>query len=65
VIVPLAAPLNRSGTLREHGRLTSRLAGIFSDMIHPESWTLSQSWYVGTTFGAPDHRVVLIEGRQP
>jgi predicted P-loop ATPase len=62
VIAPLQQPLSRSGTLREHGKLTSWLAGIFPDAIHPESWTLSQSWYVGTIDSAPDHRVAMLDG---
>ena len=62
VIAPLQQPLSRSGTLREQARLISWLGGVFADSISTESWTLSQSWYVGTIDGAPDHRVALLDG---
>jgi hypothetical protein len=58
-IAPLATPLNRH-TIGEFPKLASRLAGIFPEPLDAASWRASQSWYVGTVDGAPDHGVVLL-----
>ena len=58
----LAQPLHKDHSLAEHAKLTARLSGIFPDIISAESWTKSQSWFIGTVAGAPDHRIELIDG---
>lgn len=66
VIAPLSDPLNRARAngaglaLADHPTLVSRLAGIFPDGFGPESWALSQSWYLGSVNGAAHHGTLAI-----
>jgi hypothetical protein len=68
IIAPLSDPLHHARTngaglgLADYPMLISRLAGIFpTDTLAPESWVLSQSWFMGSIAGALDHGVLLIE----
>jgi putative DNA primase/helicase len=65
-ILPLTQPLTvRNTTTRalsaHYGQLVSRVAGILPDAPGAESWTLSQSWYLGGLADNPDHGVLLLE----
>jgi P4 family phage/plasmid primase-like protien len=68
VIVPLTDPLcqgrtNAQGlTLDDYPKLISRLAGVLPANLAPESWTLSQSWYLGTVTAAADHGLLATDG---
>jgi hypothetical protein len=68
VIAPLSDPLHRNRanaaglTLADYPKLVSRLAGIFADNLAAESWTIAQSWYLGSSDSAIDHELVLLEG---
>ena len=68
VIAPLSDPLHRNRTnaadltLADYAKLVSRLAGVLPDNLAAESWTVSQSWYLGYSDIATDHKVVLLEG---
>jgi hypothetical protein len=70
VIAPLSDPLHRNRanaaglTLTDYPKLVSRLAGIFPDNLAAESWTVAQSWYLGTSDSATGHELLLLEGRQ-
>jgi hypothetical protein len=67
VVTPLADPLHRDRanaaglTLADYPRLVSRLAGIFPENLAAESWTLSQSWYLGACDSAADHELLTAE----
>jgi hypothetical protein len=69
-ILPISDPLhharlNAAGlNLADYGKLISRAAGIFPEPVAAESWTLSQSWYLGTVDGACDHGTFTVEGNQ-
>jgi hypothetical protein len=43
--------------------LVSRLNGLCGGILARESWTLSQSFYIGAIANAPDHRAELVEGQ--
>jgi hypothetical protein len=69
IITPLSDPLHRNRpnaaglTLADYPKLVSRPAGIFPvDPFSQESWTLSQSWYIGGLDDARDHGILLLEG---
>lgn len=42
--------------------LVGRLNGLFQGVFARESWTLSQSYYLGSVAKNPSHRVEIIEG---
>jgi hypothetical protein len=70
VVAPLSDPLHRNRanaaglTLSDYQKLVSRLAGIFPDNLAAESWTIAQSWYLGSSDSATDHQLIMLEGRR-
>jgi hypothetical protein len=58
ILLPFSTPLRPE--VRE--RMASRVAGIIPDDLAPESWTLSQAYYIGRIADAPSHRVLEVEG---
>jgi hypothetical protein len=55
-------PLSKPIPPEQRDRYMARLNGVFSGIIAPESWTLSQSYYFGSVDHNQDHRVEQIEG---
>ncbi len=58
LFLPLSTPIKPAE--REH--MVDRLAGILPDQLAPESWTQSQSYYIGRVGDAPQHRVIEVDG---
>jgi hypothetical protein len=58
------SPLSRTAQPKERNRLVSRIAGALPSTIEfaGESWTLSQSYFVGHAQDASDFEVVPVDG---
>ena len=59
------APFSQPIEPIEREQMVARLAGAFADIgctFAGESYTLSQSFYIGAIDGSPYHRVLLIDG---
>jgi len=60
ILAPTSEELKPEMRIRLVARLNGRLDGILGK--HPESFTLSQSFYYGSVNGNPDHRVEVLHG---
>lgn len=58
----LLLPCSRVLSPKDRGRMVSRVAGILPDELAPESWTLSQAYFLGRVTGATAHRVIEVDG---
>ena len=58
VLCPLSAELMPE----RREQLMARLNGLFHGVFSGESWTLSQSYYLGSVNQNPSHRVEMIDG---
>ena len=56
-------PCSRALPKEERAGLVARVNGVLGGILAGESFTLSQSYYVGRVESAPDHGVALVEGR--
>jgi hypothetical protein len=57
------APVRRAAAPPDRARFVARLNGLYRGVFAVESWTLSQSYYLGAVAGNPAHRVELVEGQ--
>jgi Family of unknown function (DUF5906) len=55
-------PVSKELPTDQRAHLVSRLNGVLGDILAPESWKLSQSYYYGSIYGKPACQVELIEG---
>ena len=58
VLAPFSRPLEPG----QHNRMVDRLNGVLGGVLHPESWTRSQSYYCGSVNGNEDHEVHIVAG---
>jgi hypothetical protein len=58
----LLCPTSGSLPAKERDRLIARINGLFGGIFAPESFTLSQPYYIGSINNNPMHRVVITKG---
>lgn len=58
ILCPTSAPL----PAKERDKLIARINGLFGGIFAPESFTLSQPYYIGSIGNNPMHRVVITKG---
>jgi putative DNA primase/helicase len=59
----ILCPLSRPHPPTDRERFLSRLNGALDGVLAGESFTLSQSYYLGSVAGNPEHRVLAVDGR--
>jgi putative DNA primase/helicase len=58
----VGCPLSQETGLDAHYRLVSRLNGVLGGVLARESWTGSQSYYLGSVNSNPAHQVEIVAG---